>query len=332
MMRRLAVLVTALAVAAGWFVVTAPAGSAASGLETAWWWSAESSNGAVPAPPTVPDGGLWVSSNASGPQSVSAVRVTLSPGEAAPTLVLDVHQSLPPTVAELAAFPTTAAWPPGPAQAWSSKPAYDANGVHATGTMSGDGKHVTFDLSGLVTGDALSVVIAPAAAAAAPPQPVPSPPPAPPTFDVTFEKPAPDALRVAPAPPALPEEIAPAPASLSAPAAAEDVTAAPTESFTPAVPTGLSAPLPAVATGGRTGRAAAPPARFTNGRPFVPASSKRAARDTAAIAVMLGLVLLWLARDTGAIGSGRRRLTLYDAPKPAEAFAVARAGNPPPLR
>ena len=86
---------------------------------------------AVPPPPTVPDGGLWVSSNASGPQSLSAVRVTLSPGDSAPTLVLDVHQAVPPNTLALAAYPTAAAWSPGTAQAWSSKPAFDPAGVRA---------------------------------------------------------------------------------------------------------------------------------------------------------------------------------------------------------
>ena len=117
----------AFAVAAGWFVVTAPSGRAASDLQTAWWSSAESSNGAVPAPPTLPDGGLWVSSNPSGTVSLSAVRVTLSPGEGAPTLVLDVHQAVPPTAVQLTAYPTTSSWTPGSAQAWSSKPTFDAS-------------------------------------------------------------------------------------------------------------------------------------------------------------------------------------------------------------
>jgi hypothetical protein len=73
---------------------------------------------------------------------------------------------------------------------------------------------------------------------------------------------------------------------------------------------------------------------FNNGpRSFVPASVKRSATDSAAIAVMLGLVLVWVARDTAASGgTRRRRLSLYDAPKPAEALAVARAGTPPPIR
>jgi len=48
---------------------------------------------------------------------------------------------------------------------------------------------------------------------------------------------------------------------------------------------------------------------------------------------MLGIVLVWVARDTAA-GSGTRRprLSLYDAPKPAHAVAMARTGTPPPIR
>ena len=333
MRRRVAVLVAALAVAAGWFVVTAPAGNTVGSLETAWWWQGETATGAVPPPPTVPDGGLWVSSNASGPQSISGVRVTLSDGEAAPTLVLDVHQSVPPTVGELVAYPTSAQWSAGPSQAWSSKPAYDANGVHASGAMSTDGMHVTFDLSGLVTGEALSVVIAPAPAAAPPPAPLPSPPPAPPTFDVSFEKPGPANVHVSSEPTALPDENAAAAATSPVPSSAEETTPLPSDSFGSALPAGLSAPLPAVATTQPRARAA-PPVAFRNvPRSIVPASAKRSFSDSAAIAVMLGIVLLWLARDTAA-GSGVRRpkLSLYDAPKPAEALAVAQPGSPPPLR
>ena len=95
-MRRVAVAGTALVVAAAWLVVTAPPGRAAGALTTAWWWQGEASKGAVPAPPTVPDGGLWVSSNATGPQAVSAIQVPLDPGDSAPVLTLAVHQGTPP--------------------------------------------------------------------------------------------------------------------------------------------------------------------------------------------------------------------------------------------
>jgi hypothetical protein len=332
MRRRLAVLAAALFVAAGWFVVTAPAGGAAGSLDTAWWWQGEASTGAVPPPPTVPDGGLWVSSNASGPQAVSALRVTLDPGDAAPTLTVDVHQSVPPTVADLVAYPTSTPWTPGPAQAWSSKPVYDGNGVHAAGTMTADGKHVTFDLSGLVTGDVLSIVIAPAAAAAPPaavPLPAP-PPPAPPSFDVTFEKPAPAALQVTPGAAPTNDDSAAA-AAIPATPPLEDVGALPTDSFDSAVATGLSAPLPAVASSQPPARA--PSVAFRNApQQFVPAVAKRSAGASAAIAVMLGIVLVWVARDTAASGGTRRRLSLYDAPKPAEALAMSRTGTPPALR
>jgi hypothetical protein len=48
---------------------------------------------------------------------------------------------------------------------------------------------------------------------------------------------------------------------------------------------------------------------------------------------MLGIVLLWLARDTAGAGGARRpRLSLHDVPKPADAMAVARTGTTPHLR
>jgi hypothetical protein len=331
MRRRVAVLLAALLVAAGWFVVTAPDGGAAGAVETGWWWQGEPTTGAVPPPPTVPAGGLWVQSNASGPQAISALRVTLDPGDSAPTLSLDVHQAVPPTV-DLVAYPTAAPWAAGPAQAWTSKPAYDTNGVHAVGSMSGDGKHVTFDLSGLVTGDVLSVVIAPAPSLPAPATPLPaSPPPAPPTFDVTFEKAGPASVQVSPGAATTPDAGA-APAAAPDSTALQDVGALPTDTFAPADAVGLTAPLPAAAA--PTPARSAPPASFTNvPRRFVPVSAKRSAGESAAIAVMLGIVLVWVARDTAASGgTRRRRLSLYDAPKPAEALAVGRTGTPPPIR
>jgi hypothetical protein len=166
--RRLAIAGTALVVAAAWLVLTAPTGRAAGALTTAWWWQGEPSTGAVPAPPTVPDGGLWVSSDATGPQALSAIRVPLDPGDAAPVLTLAIHQAAPSGQVDLAAFPTTSAWPAGPGQAWASRPAYNPTGVAAAGAVSSDGKTVTFDLSALVAGNAVNVVIAPTAAASPP--------------------------------------------------------------------------------------------------------------------------------------------------------------------
>jgi hypothetical protein len=325
--RRLAVCAAALAVIGALFVVTAPAGRAAGALQAAWWWQAESSTGAVPAPPTVPDGGLWVSSDAAGPQALSAIRVPLGPGDVAPTLVLTVHAAAPPGAVRMAAYPTTSAWTPGPAQAWSAKPAYDPKGVTAVGDVSSDGKHVTFDLSALVAGDQLNVILAPAPAAAPPPPPVPAPPPGPPTFDVTFEKPDARAFRVQGAPVA--PAASPEPTAAAAPAV--DLGTA-IDSFTPTLPSGLVAPPLAAPSAPAT--VARPPVALRNvPRRIVAASARRSFADSAALAAMLGIVLLWLAREGGSRLSGPRRprLTLYDAPKQADA-AVARVGSPPALR
>jgi hypothetical protein len=206
--------------------------------------------------------------------------------------------------------------------------------VRADGALSSDGKHVTFDLSGLVTGQDLSFVVAPSPIAAAPPAPLPAPPaPSPPTFDITFEKPSAGALHVSAAPVAAADTSAPPDAAAtSAPSPVSDFST-PAASFAPALPSGLSTPPPAVSTGVSSGRVASPSVAFSN-RPrlLVPAASKRSFADSAAIAIMLGIVILWLARDSGAGGVRRPRLSLYDAPKPAEAMAVARTGTAPPLR
>jgi hypothetical protein len=327
--RRLAIVASALVVAAAWLVVTAPTGRAAGALTTAWWWQGEPSTGAVPAPPTVPDGGVWVSSNPTGPQAVAAIRVPLDAGDTAPVLTLTVHQAAPPGPLDLAAYPTTSVWSAGPAQAWASRPAYNATAVSATGAMSSDGKTVTFDLSALVTGSDLDIVLAPTLSAA-PPSPLPPPPqPVPPTFDVTFEKPDANAVRVAAAP--LTDVAPPPPAPL--PTSDSVVVAPPTESLTPALPAGLGTPLPL---SGAAPTVAPPRVAFENlPRRLLPTvSAHRSFADSAAIAVMLGIVLLLLAREGGPHSSGvrRPRLTLYDAPKAIEAAAVARSGSPPPLR
>jgi hypothetical protein len=328
--RRIATGAAAVVLAAAWLVVTAPAGSAAGALQLAWWWQAQSAPGALPPPPTVPDGGLWVSSNAAGPQAVSAIRVPLGPGEAAPILTLTLHQATPPTPGGLAAYPTTAAWTPGPAQAWSSKPAYDPTGVAAAGELSADGKQVKFDLSGLVAGDQLNVVLAPAPAATPPPPPVPSPPAAPPTFDVTFEKPGAEAFHVSGAPIAA-GAAAPEQTPTAAPS---DLGSAP-DALTPALPSGLMAPLSSALPSSPPAVAANRPVALANApRRLLPVSTRRSFANSAAIAAMLGIVLLWLAREGGPRPGGQRRprLSLYDAPKRAEALAPVHTGSPPPLR
>jgi hypothetical protein len=196
--------------------------------------------------------------------------------------------------------------------------------------VSSDGKHVTFDLSGLVTGDKLNVVIAPAPAAAPPPAPLPAPPPSPPTFDATFEKPDAAAFKVQPV--AAPDETVPQPAP-EAVAPAADLGAAPSSaSLAPALAAGLVAPPPQVVSPPQA--TATPRAAFTNvPRRLVPATARRSFGDSAVIAVMLAIALLALAREAGSRAGGRRpRLSLYEAPKPVEVSAVGRSGSPPPLR
>jgi hypothetical protein len=174
-------------------------------------------------------------------------------------------------------------------------------------------------------------VLAPTPAASPPAAGLPaSPQPVPPTFDVTFDKPANGAVRVSAAPV---DDVAPAPPAPIAEPASE--LPLPTDSQASFLASGLEAPLPLSAPP-PANAVGSPPVAFQNvPRRLLPAvSAHRSAADTAAIAVMLGLVLLWLAREGGPRTSGGRRprLTLYDAPRPAEAVAVTRSGSPPPIR
>jgi hypothetical protein len=277
--------------AAGWSAV-ATASHAADSVETAWWWQAESQTGAVPPPPTVPEGGLWVSSNPSGPQAISAIRIPIGEGATTPRLTLTIHQAAPPNGVAVVAYPTSSPWTAGPAQAWSSKPAYDPSGLGAEGALSADGKAIDFDLSALVDGPELDIVLAPASTAATPAAPLPVSP----TFDVTFEQPG-SGVQGAEASPPGPVEDSDVAAG-TPPSTPLDLGVG-SESITPALPAGLVGP-PSATVSLPAGQTAAPPVALRSpSRRIQPAVARRSLTDSAAIAAMLAVVLVWLARDSG---------------------------------
>lgn len=180
-----------LAAAAAAVPAVAQAAPGVSELQSGYWWQPEPNGSPIPPPPYVPAHGLWVSSNATGTQSISAVRFSL-PAQRPPaglTLTLKVHQSQPPTGASIEACRTTSAWipPPGPG-AWSTRPVAACSTGRDIGRLSSDGTTLTFDLTSLAQGSKLDVVLVPALAGGSGGPALPgSPPASSPTFDVTFE-------------------------------------------------------------------------------------------------------------------------------------------------
>ena len=300
MSRRMTRCLAAAGMAAAWWSGAASPSHASESAEAAWWWQAEATTGAVPPPATVPEGGLWVSSNPSGPQAISALRIPIEEGATTPRLILTIHQVAPPGAAAVMAYPTSSPWTAGPGQAWSSRPTYDPSGLGAAGGLSADGKQIEFDLSALVNGTELDIVLAPAPTATTPAAPLPVSP----TFDVTFEKPDAGVLRVEPSPSASGGDSGVTAGPL--PSTPLDVSLGP-ESITPALPAGLVGP-PSAASSLPAGQAAAPPVALRSpSRRIQPAVARRSAVDSAAIAALLAVVLVWLARDSGIVPNQSRK-------------------------
>jgi hypothetical protein len=159
----------ALVAAALLAVLAAPSRAAAdpvaTGVASTYWWQAETATTSLPAPPTVPAGGLWVSSDPAGPQAVSAVRFTLADGATDPVLTLSVDppQAVGPGAAVVVACPTTDVWKAGPGPSpWAGRPTADCKLGSVTGVLSSDGKTMSFALSKLAAGPDIDVVLQPA--------------------------------------------------------------------------------------------------------------------------------------------------------------------------
>ena len=168
-------------------------GAAADLNEVSWWWRGNAGPAAVPAPPTVPPGGLLVAGAPDGATAIAAVRYTLAKGESNPVLNLKVADNGDQGGAQavVAACVAGSAWA-GSEQGgpWASKP----NAACATGSVQGlrsdDGKTWTFALGPLVVAGEVNVVITPGSVA--PGAPVGS------TFSVAFTPPTSASLSTTP--------------------------------------------------------------------------------------------------------------------------------------
>jgi hypothetical protein len=269
---------------------------AADGLQAAYWWSAQP--GGLPAPPHVPPGGLYISSNPLGPQAVAAISFVLADSDAAPQLILRIRQLQEVDALAVAAYPAIGAWQPGDAQAWSARPTYDAKASPVKGAVAADRTSVTFDLASATGGQRVNLVLVPDIGTGG----------ASPSFDVAFEQPAPGDVRVTAVEPPAPAADAPAlppfPVAFEPPGPI-DVSPAPglalIEPAAPSLPVGRSQDTPSFA----------PPTATAQ-----PIGRARSVRDNVILGVLLMNALLfigWQARGRRP-ALGRSRITIYDLP------------------
>jgi hypothetical protein len=246
--RRIVGGVAAIAGALGLVLSTTAAPAHGQAPDDVGWWFALKSHAvpvAPPAPPNVPDGGLYVQEDPDGPAAVGALRANVD-GASSVTLTLAAAQGSTTTLgAPVQACSTMTPWqPPLPAPGyWEERP--EATTSCVPGTVSTDGAYVAFHFGGtFLSSGVLDVVIVPAAGAT--------------PFAIAFDKPAPDSLTVQAAPatdtsgayePPASDAPSVGSATLASPpftVAGSTSPASPASPATPAVP-GASAPVAAVA-------------------------------------------------------------------------------------
>ncbi|MDQ1397528.1 MAG: hypothetical protein QOG64_2787 [Acidimicrobiaceae bacterium] len=211
---RVALLATAIALIAGVIAFDAGPSFGVDRIDSGFWWQAEPDSANVPQPPTVPPNGLWVSSVATGPQAISALRFSLVSGETAPVVKLKISSKNGTDPPLVQACPTNGAWkPPGATPGpWSARPVYDC-ATHVAGALNGDSTMMSFDFGSMASSGQIDVALVPVAlpsqvpAGSVPPAPVPVPTTLPP-----LPVPVPTTL-----PPPLPPPPAPSPTTESYP-------------------------------------------------------------------------------------------------------------------
>jgi hypothetical protein len=133
-----------------------------------WWWEAEQGAAAVPPPPTVPTGGFMVGADPTGPNAVAAMHFTLADDDTAPMLTLQVadNGNVNGASNDVVACPSASPWKPASPGNWAEKPAARCD-TYAKGTLSADGKSVTFALAPVVSADGstIDIVLTPASGA-----------------------------------------------------------------------------------------------------------------------------------------------------------------------
>lgn len=133
--------------------------------QAGWWWRVNDPAlpATVPAPPTVPEGGLMVAGSIDGATAIAALHFDLDEGETAPVLTLTVADNGDQggATAILAACLTGSAWQAETAGAWANKPFPACDEGSVTGVRSDDGATWTFALAPLVSDSMVDVTLVP---------------------------------------------------------------------------------------------------------------------------------------------------------------------------
>jgi hypothetical protein len=336
---------SALLAAAAAGVALAPSGAgAADATASAWWWRLQSGQVAtLPPPPGVESDDLFVQGSPDGASAAAAVRFALDEGEAPGVLHLRfTEESAGQATAHpvVLACPTTTPWNPGGNQPWSTLPTVDCTN-QAVGVVSEDGTAMTFDLSTVVTGDTVDVLIVPGTVEGLPPGANTS------TFTLVFEAPedtdlvaasgaaAPDAPST---PSATDSAASPSPASSSSASASSGGSGSFTPSGStssgalPSTPTPAAPPAPALPAANVAGTAPAPAATVPA---FDPAAADNGDAKTLGVILLIGGAVATL------VASRKGPLLQLLGGVPANAtpavaglgrFARERDGTPPSLR
>lgn len=258
------------------------AGAAARASEpaaTGWWW--RGSRVVSVAPPVVASGGLWVAKELGDAVALSAIRsqgtmtaLTLETDEVAGTPVVR-------------ACPTVDSWEPVEGGVWEERPSFDCFSGEVEGTLSEDGKAMTFDLGSLGRDD---VALVPATSAE--------------PFSISFLPP--DEASIAVVPAAEPQPRAPAPVADPSPAesslagAQQPASASPSsETFVP-VPLGSGLPRFEEIEGLSDTEAAASAAPAAVAPAFPTPPDGGGSRAPWALALALALVGAWWWRSVAA--------------------------------
>lgn len=146
-----------------------------------WWWKPQVTPLVpVPKPPTVPDGGLFVAADPSGPFGVSAVRYVAPKGGEISRLTLRIASSQ--GLVAVRACPSEITWTPEQGGPIASVPPHDCLAGSVPGALDAAGTAVVFEVGPLVRDGVLNVVVTSAAAPSA--------------FQAAFAKPGDDAVTV----------------------------------------------------------------------------------------------------------------------------------------
>lgn len=126
----------------------APAIAAEPQPQIGWWWAGSP----LPAPVTVPPGGLWIAASGGSPVAVAAVRVELgTPLPASATLVLPLHMAV--GTPAMSVCKATTAWTPAAGGELSDAPATSCPAGAVSAVASIDGQSLQVPLSGLAAVD-----------------------------------------------------------------------------------------------------------------------------------------------------------------------------------